>query len=63
MSLHPDFPTSPYAPLIPVHRRFQASEESGMIYRFLYVDQEGVQRHSPRALQALAASFLEYQEP
>ena len=39
-----------------------SKEESGVTYRFLYVDQEGFQQHAPRTLQALAASFLEYQE-
>ena len=40
----------------------EASQEDGGIrYRFLYVDQEGFTRHTPRTLQALAASFTEYQ--
>lgn len=37
-------------------------EEGGVVYRFLYVDQDGFERHSPRTFTALAASFTDYQE-
>jgi type III restriction enzyme len=37
-------------------------EDGGIRYRFLYVNQEGFTHHAPRTLQALAASFTEYQE-
>jgi type III restriction enzyme len=36
-------------------------EEGGVIYRFLYVDQEGFERHPPKTFAALAASFTDYQ--
>jgi len=36
-------------------------EEGGVIYRFLYVDQEGFERHLPKTFAALAASFTDYQ--
>ena len=35
--------------------------EGGVVYRFLYVDQEGFERHSPKTFAALAASFTDYQ--
>ena len=38
-----------------------SSEESGVLYRFLYVDQEGFERHLPKTFAALAASFTDYQ--
>jgi type III restriction enzyme len=41
----------------------QASkEDGGTIYRFVYVDQEGFEKHTPKTFAALAASFTEYQE-
>jgi len=40
----------------------QASKENGgTVYRFVYVDQEGFEKHTPKTLAALAASFTEYQ--
>jgi type III restriction enzyme len=36
-------------------------EEGGVLYRFLYVDQEGFERHLPMTFAALAASFTDYQ--
>jgi type III restriction enzyme len=38
-------------------------QERAVTYRFLYVDQEGFERHQPKTIAALAASFTEYQEP
>lgn len=40
-----------------------STEDGGVVYRFLYVDQEGFERHIPNTFAALAASFAEYQEP
>jgi type III restriction enzyme len=39
-----------------------SQEDGGTVYRFLYVDQEGFEKHTPKTLAALAASFTEYQE-
>jgi type III restriction enzyme len=36
-------------------------DKSGVIYRFLYVDQEGFERHLPKTFSAVAASFTDYQ--
>jgi type III restriction enzyme len=42
----------------------EASRDEGAVtYRFLYVDQEGFERHLPKTFAALAASFTDYQEP
>lgn len=35
--------------------------ESGVTYRFIYVDQKGFEKHPPGTFAALAASFTEYQ--
>ena len=35
--------------------------EGGPMYRFVYVDQEGFEKHRPRDFAALVASFQEYQ--
>jgi len=35
---------------------------SGLIYRFLYIDQLGFERHVPKTFAALAASFTDYQQ-
>lgn len=41
----------------------EASREEGAVrYRFLYVDQEGFERHRPKTFAALKASFTDYQE-
>ncbi len=37
-----------------------AAEENGIRYDFLYVDQDGFEKHSPKSLADLAASFTEY---
>ncbi len=37
-------------------------EVEGQQYRFVYVDQEGFEKHPPKSFAALAASFLEFQE-
>jgi type III restriction enzyme len=37
-----------------------AAEGSSQVYRFLYVDQAGFERHKPTTLAELAASFTEY---
>jgi len=37
------------------------AEETGTIYRFVYVDQEGFERHAPKTFASLVASFTEYQ--
>ena len=64
MALHPDFPMSPYAPLIPEQRWFPAdettAEESGQRYDFVFVDQSGFEKHAPKNFAALVASFTEY---
>ncbi|MHB8519309.1 MAG: hypothetical protein ACYDH9_01005 [Limisphaerales bacterium] len=70
MSLHPNFPASPYAPLIPEQRWFPADEtmrataaEGGspsQRYDFVFVDQTGFEKHTPKNFAALAASFTEY---
>ena len=36
--------------------------ESGVTYRFVYVDQKGFEKHPPGTFAALTASFTEYQE-
>ena len=33
----------------------------GLVYRFIYVDQEGFDRHPPTSLAELATMFREYQ--
>ena len=38
-----------------------ASEETGVIYRFVYVDQQGFESHTPATFAALTTSFTEYQ--
>ena len=35
--------------------------DSGTVYRFVYVDQEGFERHRPNSFAALPASFRDYQ--
>lgn len=35
--------------------------EDGITYRFVYVDQEGFEKHTPATFAALATSFTEYQ--
>jgi type III restriction enzyme len=35
--------------------------EGGPAYRFVYVDQEGFERHAPATLTELATMFREYQ--
>jgi type III restriction enzyme len=37
-------------------------QERAAAYRFLYIDQEGFERHYPKTFAALAASFTDYQE-
>jgi len=37
-------------------------QERAVTYRFLYIDQEGFERHHPKTFAALAASFVDYQE-
>ena len=49
MGLHPNFPVSPYAPLIPERRS-----------DFVFVDQVGFKKHAVKNFAALAASFTEY---
>ena len=39
-----------------------SAAEDGIVYRFVYVDQEGFERHKPQSFAALAAGFTEYQE-
>ncbi len=39
-----------------------SKEDGGTVYRFVYVDQEGFEKHTPKTFAALAASFTEYQE-
>ena len=36
-------------------------DEGGMVYRFVYVDQPGYERNTPKTFASLAASFTEYQ--
>ena len=36
-------------------------KEDGVVYRFLYIDQKGFEKHQPNNLSALASSFTEYQ--
>ncbi len=115
MALHPNFPTSPYAPLLPEQSWFSepdagkilydssnytpdfivrtndaviwivetkgraeldvpqkmarlkqwcadatAAEENGQRYDFVFVDQNGFEKHAPKTFAALAASFTEY---
>jgi type III restriction enzyme len=38
-----------------------SAKEDGVIYRFVYVDQESFERHLPTSMAALADSFTEYQ--
>jgi type III restriction enzyme len=37
-----------------------AAEETGQHYDFLFVDQNGFEKHAPKTFAALAASFVEY---
>lgn len=113
MALHPDFPPSPYAPLIPEPRWFPAdearrspayekllpplvakvrqevhawrsngylgaastsvawlkqwgaaataAEENGQQYDFVFVDQNGFEKHMPKTFDSVAASFTDDQ--
>lgn len=36
------------------------AEENGIRYDFLYVDQDGFEKHGPETIAGLAASFTEY---
>ena len=36
-------------------------EEGGVVYRFVYVDQEGFEKNTPQTFASLAAGFTEYQ--
>jgi type III restriction enzyme len=38
-----------------------SASESGTLYSFVYVDQEGFEQHKPKTFASLAASFTEYQ--
>ena len=38
-----------------------SADEDGIRYRFVYVDQEGFEKHPPTTFAALATSFTEYQ--
>ncbi len=38
-----------------------STDEDGVVYRFIYVDQKSFNQHTPKTLAALAASFNEYQ--
>lgn len=60
MALHPSFPASPYAALIPEHRWFPTAEESGQPYDFVFVDQTIFDKHAPKTFAGLSASFTEY---
>ncbi len=40
-----------------------AAEENGQRYDFVFVDQTGFEKHSPKNFAALAASFTEYKSP
>ena len=92
MAFHPQFPTSPYAPLIPEQRWFPADEAKGRAeldlpqkmarlsqwcadataaesaeggangrrYDFVFVDQEGFERHKLKTFAAFTASFTDY---
>lgn len=37
-------------------------EDGGVTYRFVYVDQQGFEQHTPKTFASLAASFTDYQE-
>lgn len=37
-----------------------AAEENGQCYEFVFVDQNGFEKHAPKTFAALAASFTEY---
>jgi type III restriction enzyme len=39
-----------------------AAEENGQQYDFVYVDQNGFEKHAPKTFAALAASFTEYKQ-
>jgi type III restriction enzyme len=39
-----------------------SADEDGIVYHFVYVDQEGFERHKPQTFAALAAGFTDYQE-
>ena len=58
MALHPEFPTSPYAELLPDQRWF--------IHRvYLHSSphvQQGYERNPPKTFAGLATSFTEYQQ-
>lgn len=69
MALHPDFPLSPYAPLLPEQKMARlkqwcadatAAEENAPRYAFVCVDQNGFEKHAPKIFAALAANFTEY---
>jgi hypothetical protein len=64
MSLHPDFLTSPYAPLIPLQRWFPADEalRASSYDKLLLVDQDGFEKHVPKALQDLVLSFNDFKQ-
>ena len=38
-----------------------SATDDGVTYRFVFVDQEGFERHPPKTMAALATSFSEYQ--
>jgi type III restriction enzyme len=38
-----------------------SAEETGIQYRFIYVDQESYEKHQPKSISDLATSFTEYQ--
>ncbi|HBJ84503.1 MAG TPA: type III restriction endonuclease subunit R, partial [Verrucomicrobiales bacterium] len=40
-----------------------AAEESGQRYDFVFVDQEGFEKHKPKTFLALSTSFAEYSQP
>lgn len=39
-----------------------AAEDRKVVYRYLYVDQPGFEKHPPKSFAGLAAGFTEYQE-
>ena len=38
-----------------------SASEGGLVYRFVYVDQDGFDQHKPKTFASLATSFTEYQ--
>jgi len=38
-----------------------SASDGGTVYRFVFVDQKGFERHQPKTMAGLAASFTEYQ--